>query len=82
MVAIQIRDVPDDVRDQLTQQARAKGQSLQTFLREVLLREASFTHNLAVLDAAASWRKDSPATGQDVLDGLDDARGRRPGGSA
>ncbi|WP_448061097.1 FitA-like ribbon-helix-helix domain-containing protein [Cellulomonas hominis] len=82
MVAIQIRDVPDDVREQLTQRARAKGQSLQAFLREVVLREASFTHNVAVLDAAAAWRKGSATTGQDVLDVLDDARHLRSGGGA
>jgi antitoxin FitA len=81
MMAIQIRDVPDDVRDRLAQRARANGQSLQAFLREVLLREATFTHNLTLLDAAAARRKGSSATGQDVLDALDEARGERPGGS-
>jgi plasmid stability protein len=78
MVAIQIRDVPDDARDALTERARARGQSLQSFLREVVLREAAFGHNIAVLDTIASWRTGSDATGQDVLDALDDARARRP----
>lgn len=82
MVAIQIRDVPDDVREQLTQRARAKGQSLQAFLREVVLRGASFTRNVAALDAAAAWRKGSSTTGQDVLDVLDDARSQRFGSGA
>lgn len=78
MVAIQIRDVPDDARDALTARARARGQSLQSFLREVVLREAAFGHNVAVLDTIATWRAGSTATGQDVLDVLDDARARRP----
>lgn len=79
MVAIQIRDVPDDARDALTERARARGQSLQAFLREIVLREAAFGHNVAVLDTIATWRAGSPASGQDVLDALDDARTRRPG---
>ncbi|HEY0216811.1 MAG TPA: hypothetical protein VGC57_10510 [Cellulomonas sp.] len=79
MVALQIRDVPEEVRDVLTERARAKGQSLQAFLREVVLREASFAHNVALLDAALSRRAASAATGQDVLDALDEARTGRQG---
>lgn len=82
MVALQIRDIPDDARDALTRRARAKGQSLQAFLREMVLREAAFDHNVALLDAIATWRRESPASGQDVLDALDAARRDRPGGSA
>ncbi|QZN86776.1 hypothetical protein [Cellulomonas sp. C5510] len=82
MVAIQIRDVPDDVRDVLTERARSRGQSLQAFLREVVLREASFAHNVAVLDSIAGWRQGGSATGQDVLDALSAAREERPGGGA
>jgi plasmid stability protein len=78
MVAIQIRDVPDEARDALTERARSRGQSLQAFLREVVLREAAFGHNVAVLDGIASWRTGSAATGEDVLGALDDARARRP----
>ncbi len=79
MVALQIRDVPDEVRDMLTERAKARGQSLQAFLREVVLREASFAHNIAVLDRAVPWRAGSSATGQDVLDALATARTERPG---
>jgi plasmid stability protein len=79
MVAIQIRDIPDDVRDVLARRARAKGQSLQAFLRDMVLREASFDHNLAVLDSLASRRAGSTVTRQDVLDALDEARTDRPG---
>ncbi|RMI13614.1 FitA-like ribbon-helix-helix domain-containing protein [Cellulomonas triticagri] len=81
MVAIQIRDVPEDVRDVLTRRARAKGQSLQAYLRDVVLREASFENNLAVLDSIAARRPGSAATGDDVLDALDRAREGRPGGA-
>lgn len=81
MVAIQIRDVPEDVRDVLTRRARAKGQSLQAYLRDVVLREASFENNIAVLDSIAARRSGSAATGDDVLDALDRSREGRPGGA-
>lgn len=47
MVAIQVRDVPDDVRAALAAEATARGQSLQVFLSEVLEREARMSRNRA-----------------------------------
>lgn len=47
MVAIQVRDVPDDVRDALATEADARGQSLQAFLHDVLEREAKLAGNRA-----------------------------------
>lgn len=49
MVAIQVRDVPDEVRDALAAAADARGQSLQVFLSEVLAREARLARNRAWL---------------------------------
>jgi hypothetical protein len=49
MVALQIRDVPDEVRDLLVAQARARGQSLQAYLLELVEREASRSRNAAIL---------------------------------
>ncbi len=37
---MQIRDVPETVRDDLTNEARRHGQSLQSYLRDLLTREA------------------------------------------
>lgn len=39
-VALQIREVPDDIRDLLAQQAAARGQSMQAYLLDVVTREA------------------------------------------
>ncbi len=39
-VALQIRDVPDEVRDLLAEQARRDDQSVQTYLRRLVEREA------------------------------------------
>ena len=53
MVAVQIRDVPDEVRDALAERARSQGQSLQAFLLAVLQEEARRTRNLALLQRFA-----------------------------
>jgi len=55
MVAIQIRDVPDRVRDLLAQEAKRRGQSLQLFLMDVLEHEARMATNRALL---AKWREE------------------------
>ncbi|NLT31290.1 MAG: hypothetical protein GXX86_12690 [Propionibacterium sp.] len=49
MVAVQIRDVPDGVRDALAKVAAGRGQSLQSYLLELLTREAERSRNLEVL---------------------------------
>jgi hypothetical protein len=53
MVALQIRDVPEDVRDALVAQAKARGQSLQSFLLELVELQARRMRNTAVLDRFA-----------------------------
>lgn len=72
MVALQIRDVPDDVRDALARNAARRGQSLQAYLLEVVTRDARFARNVELLaDAGASG---IGATREDVLDALDAGR--------
>ena len=75
MVALQIRDVPEQVRDLLAARARAQGQSLQSYLLAVVEREAGFVRNLELLDELDAWSADSSeATLEDVLAVLDEAR--------
>lgn len=74
MTHLQIRDVPDDVRDVLAQRAREKGQSLNSYLRELVLREASFAANRALIDDIATRRGGSHFTTEDVLTARDAAR--------
>jgi hypothetical protein len=57
MVAIQIRDVPDDVRDALQREAERRHQSLQTMLMDILTREAASARNRSLL---ASWEAEPP----------------------
>jgi len=57
MVALQIRDVPEEVRDTLAAQARARGQSLQRYLLMLVTEEARRARNASVL-ARFARRKD------------------------
>jgi len=72
MVAIQVRDVSDDVRDALAAEAERRGVSLQLFLAEVLEREASSARNLAWLRSVAGRQNPQstpPSTRDEIRDG-------------
>jgi predicted nucleic acid-binding protein len=78
MVALQIRDVPDEVRDVLAERARARGQSLQAFLLSVLREEARRSRNLALLERFAdrsdgSRHQVTDARARDAVAALDEA---------
>ncbi|MGP3968460.1 FitA-like ribbon-helix-helix domain-containing protein [Streptomyces sp. 6N223] len=79
MVALQIRDVPEDVRDALAARARENGQSLQAFLLALVVREASFVRNLELIKEIESWpsEPEPSATAEDILDARDAARAER-----
>jgi antitoxin FitA len=49
MVALQIRDVPEDVSERLKARAAAAGQSLQSYLLQLVRREADRADNAAIL---------------------------------
>lgn len=61
---LQIRDVPDELRRVLKARAAARGQSLNSFLLEVLSRELSRPSVAEVLDRAA--QRSEQATGSSV----------------
>ena len=62
-VAITIRDVPDDVRDELAARAARAGQSLQEYLRGMLVDSAA---RPPVADVIARARARVGATGSRV----------------
>jgi plasmid stability protein len=62
-VAITIRDVPDDVRDELAARAARSGQSLQEYLRTMLITSAS---RPTVADVVARARRRVETTGTRV----------------
>ncbi|WP_017606306.1 FitA-like ribbon-helix-helix domain-containing protein [Nocardiopsis alkaliphila] len=50
MPAIQIKDVPDEVRDILAAEAKRAGKSLQAYLLGVLEKEARFARNREIVE--------------------------------
>ncbi|MFY1696978.1 MULTISPECIES: FitA-like ribbon-helix-helix domain-containing protein [unclassified Solwaraspora] len=73
-VVLTIRDVPEEVRDLLAQQARERGQSLQAYLLAVLNRQADFCRNRQLLaelsdelDGGSSGAGPTSADASDLL---------------
>jgi hypothetical protein len=77
MVALQIRDVPDDVRESLAGLAAARGQSLQSYLLALVTDEARRSTNLALLDRFGARRDGSRLSPAEVVEALDQARAER-----
>ena len=77
MVALQIRDVPDEVRDTLAELARVRGQSLQAFLLSMVVNEARRSANAALLAGFSDRSDGSQLTPTDIVTALDEARSER-----
>jgi antitoxin FitA len=67
MVALQIRDVPDELRDRLAEAARSRNQSLQAYLLNLLEREAASVENQQLLRQWADKPLVSEAGAIDVV---------------
>jgi plasmid stability protein len=57
--AVTIRNVPDRIVDELARRAARRGQSLQQFLRETLIEEASYAELDERLARIRDWVEDS-----------------------
>jgi len=77
MVALQIRDVPDDIRQTLAERAAARGQSLQSFLLTLVTDEARRSTNLALLERFGARQDGSQLSTAQVTEALDQARAER-----
>jgi hypothetical protein len=77
MVALQIRDVPEDLRDRLAELARQRGQSLQAYLLDVVSDEARRQDNLVILGRFANARYGSRLTQADINEALRTGRAQR-----
>lgn len=77
MVALQIRDVPDDVRNRLAERAAIRGQSLQAYLLDVVSQEASRSANLALLEQFAHRHDGSRLTTREASEEVERARSER-----
>lgn len=69
--AVTVRDVPDDVRDVLAEQARERGQSLQAYLLSVLRRQAAYSRNRQLLAEIESELGGGRGAGPDAPDAAD-----------
>jgi antitoxin FitA len=76
MVALQIRDVPEEIRDKLTAIARSRGQSLQTYLLDMVSDEVRRRDNLAAVQRLTG-RYGARLSTDDILGALHDARAHR-----
>lgn len=77
MVALQIREVPEELRDRLNELARQRGQSLQAYLFDVLRDEARRQDNLAVLDRFSKGTYGTRLGLSDIREALDAERFKR-----
>ena len=77
MVAIQIRDVPEELRDRLSELASQRGQSLQAYLFDVLSDEARRQDNLAVLGRFGKGTYSTRLSSADIDSALRTARAER-----
>jgi antitoxin FitA len=77
MVALQIRDVPEELRDRLSELARQRGQSLQAYLFDVVSDEARRQDNLAVLARFGQGAYGARLSSADIDGALRTARAER-----
>jgi antitoxin FitA len=66
MVALQIRDVPEDVRDILASEAEERGQSLQAYLLAMVKAQAAHKRNSALVRALRATGGGSNMTLEEV----------------
>ena len=77
MATIQIRDVPDDVYENIRRRAKAGGQSIQAYMREQIIDQArrrSKEEALAAIQAAMAAEQSPGTTVESILEVLDEAR--------
>jgi antitoxin FitA len=72
---IQVRDVPDDIHDQLTARARLAGLSLNQFILREYERIATQPTNAEILQRLAGMPGARP-TGQQIVDSIREHRDR------
>ena len=77
MVALQIREVPEELRARLSELARQRGQSLQAYLFDVLRDEARRQDNLAVLDRFSKGAYGTRISPSEIHGALDAERAKR-----
>lgn len=73
-VALQIRDVPEAVRDVIAEQAARRGQSMQAYLLAMVQREARIARQVSAFEVTAGRRvplSDIPTPEDIIREGRD-----------
>ena len=70
MVALQIRDIDDRVHDKLVAAAKRRGQSLQSYLHDVINDEARRLDNVAVIERFGRRRHGVSVSPEAVIETL------------
>jgi hypothetical protein len=78
MGIIQIRDVPDDVQEELARRARAAEQSLQQYMRALVISQAR-RPDVARIWARAGERARREGSVYDLTEAVEDLRALRQG---
>src|SRR5436309_14738865 len=81
MVSIQVRDVPEQVRDTLAQVARSRGQSMQAYLLALLEEDARRARNVMLLKQVRETGGGYVAAPGEPAGGLDAIRAGRDRGN-
>ncbi|RRD29941.1 FitA-like ribbon-helix-helix domain-containing protein [Actinomyces bowdenii] len=76
-VALQIRNVPEEVRQALAERARRRGQSLQAYLLELVIREHSRASTIEALECLARQEAAARLDPAQALGILDAARAQQ-----
>jgi len=84
MVSIQVRDVPEQVRDTLAKVAKSRGQSMQAYLLALLEEDARRAGNVMLLKQVRETGGGYVATSEtaEELDAIRAERDRRNAGDA
>ncbi|NUT96057.1 MAG: antitoxin [Saccharothrix sp.] len=78
MATIQVRDVPDEVADTLRRRAAMAGQSLQVYMRELLIKTAIRPDKAELMALLERARKNDPNPGvssETIRSWLEETRG-------
>jgi hypothetical protein len=70
MIALQIRDVDERVRDALAAAAKKRGQTLQSFLHDVINDEARRFRNVAVIERISTKKHGTSVSAEDIVESL------------
>ena len=76
-VVLTVRDVPEEVRDLLAEEARRRGQSLQAYVLYLLGRQAAFSRNRQLRTEIESELSREGGAGQDAPGAAEVLEGER-----